>query len=650
MEKEKVTEDLWESLFPEESGTSLPDPSAAGENTGGQANIPTENAAGQEDFPIEEAVSQEDFPTEGTGYPEDYPIEEASSQEDFLPEEIGYQEDYPVEEPGNQEAIPAEEAAAGSGAEAAAPEEGISPADGQPGSEAPKGAAAVAEAMREAVQGEDASAPAPAPQAEEAPTSEEPEKKKKSKRPLIIAAVAVAALGIGYAAYAQQFEERFIMKTTINGIDVGGMTVEEAEDVLRQNVENYSLTIDLLGGHTHTIKSDDFDFTYLPGKRVKNLMEGQNRYTWGKGFVAGTPYEIETPASFSVDKLMEIVEGFEEVSGEGIVSPRDARMHYTKSGRFAIIPEVEGNEIDPAALTEAVLDCAARNEARLDAAAVDGIYLKPAVYADDEAMNERLDHLNKIFKVSISYNMPEEEGVMTFDSDDLIELTGLEENGYMYKDIDEETLTKSIRSFVAEMAETDIMTDRLPFKSTDLGTVYFDMGSTWGHVINQDVVAREMKTCFENGKSGTFDLTYTYQKDCPNSIGDTYIEVDIPTQSVYYYIDGDLVFYCGCVSGREYDRWTPTGIYSVIGKSRGIYLEGDYDEQGNPGYRSFVNFWMRFYAGYGLHDASWRSNSQFGTQTYLYSGSHGCVNLSYNSAQYLYENAPMGTPVLIVRN
>lgn len=514
------------------------------------------------------------------------------------------------------------------------------------------GSAAVAEAMLEAAQGEEAPAPVPAaaPQAEGTESSAAPEEKKKSRKGLILAAVAVAALGIGYAAYAQQFEDRFIKKTSINGIDVSGMTVAEAEDVLRKSVEDYSLTIDLLGGHTHTIKSGEFDFTYLPGNRINALMEAQNKYTWGKGFVAGTDYVIETPASFSVDKLEGIVQGFEEVSGDGIISPRDARMYYTKSGRFSIIPEIVGNEIDPQALTDAVLRCASHNETHLDAAGTEGIYRKPSVYADDAVMNERLDHLNRIFKVSISYNMPEDEGIMTFDSEDLIGLTGLDETGYMYRDIDEETLKESIRGFVAEMAETDIMTDHLPFKSTDLGTVYFDMGTTWGHVINQDIVNREMQTCFENGQGGTFDLAYTYQKDCPNRIGDTYIEVDIPTQYVYYYIDGELVYYCGCVSGREYDRRTPTGIYAIINKSRSIYLEGDFDSEGNPGYRSFVNFWMKFYKGYGLHDASWRSGSEFGTQTYKYSGSHGCVNLSYRSAQFLYENAPVGTPVLIVRN
>lgn len=67
--------------------------------------------------------------------------------------------------------------------------------------------------------------------------------------------------------------------------------------------------------------------------------------------------------------------------------------------------------------------------------------------------------------------------------------------------------------------------------------------------------------------------------------------------------------------------------------------------EGNS-YQSFVNFWMPFNEGVGLHDASWRGS--FGGDIYLYSGSHGCVNLPYSSAASLYEMVEIGTPVLVL--
>ena len=45
-----------------------------------------------------------------------------------------------------------------------------------------------------------------------------------------------------------------------------------------------------------------------------------------------------------------------------------------------------------------------------------------------------------------------------------------------------------------------------------------------------------------------------------------------------------------------------------------------------------------FHRGYALHGAPWRSS--FG-----YSGSHGCVNLPVAVAKWVYDFAPIGTPV-----
>ena len=69
------------------------------------------------------------------------------------------------------------------------------------------------------------------------------------------------------------------------------------------------------------------------------------------------------------------------------------------------------------------------------------------------------------------------------------------------------------------------------------------------------------------------------------------------------------------------------------------------DASGRPSYESFVNFWMPFYEGCGLHDASWRGS--FGGSIYLYDGSHGCVNLPLWAAKEIYEAVDTGTAIII---
>lgn len=69
-----------------------------------------------------------------------------------------------------------------------------------------------------------------------------------------------------------------------------------------------------------------------------------------------------------------------------------------------------------------------------------------------------------------------------------------------------------------------------------------------------------------------------------------------------------------------------------------------------------VTFWMPFDGAEGLHDASWRSNfgpgsnyapTDLGTGVSIL-GTHGCVNLPYDAAQFVWDWAPIGTTVVVV--
>ena len=49
------------------------------------------------------------------------------------------------------------------------------------------------------------------------------------------------------------------------------------------------------------------------------------------------------------------------------------------------------------------------------------------------------------------------------------------------------------------------------------------------------------------------------------------------------------------------------------------------------------NFWNNVsLCGIGLHDSTWRGG-YFGGEIYKYNGSHGCINMSYDDAKYVYD-------------
>ena len=125
-----------------------------------------------------------------------------------------------------------------------------------------------------------------------------------------------------------------------------------------------------------------------------------------------------------------------------------------------------------------------------------------------------------------------------------------------------------------------------------------------------------------------------------NPYGHTCVEVNITTQTVYVY-QGDTLFLTSpCVTGYKGVHNTTAGNFSIKGKERNTYLDG-------PTWHSFVNFWMPFNGGMGLHDAGWRgtSHENYGGQIYVTDGSHGCVNMPYDMAEKLYSIAYVGMPV-----
>lgn len=116
------------------------------------------------------------------------------------------------------------------------------------------------------------------------------------------------------------------------------------------------------------------------------------------------------------------------------------------------------------------------------------------------------------------------------------------------------------------------------------------------------------------------------------------IEVDVASQTIGLYEDGDCICMSDCVTGTQGEHDTPTGEYFITYKSRGETLSG-------ADYNVVVSYWMAFNGGIGIHDADWRSD--FGGDIYSYNGSHGCVNVPAWMAYELYTACEVGTAVVV---
>ena len=131
----------------------------------------------------------------------------------------------------------------------------------------------------------------------------------------------------------------------------------------------------------------------------------------------------------------------------------------------------------------------------------------------------------------------------------------------------------------------------------------------------------------------------------PNPYGETTcVEVCLSEQTAYVYVGKNLLLSTPVVTGKMTDdRKTPVGNFSIYSKETNRYLQGKNSD--GTKYKSYVKYWMPFHYGYGLHDASWRS--QFGGNIYVNGGSHGCVNMPPAAAEALFNIAYVGMPVYV---
>lgn len=177
--------------------------------------------------------------------------------------------------------------------------------------------------------------------------------------------------------------------------------------------------------------------------------------------------------------------------------------------------------------------------------------------------------------------------------------------------------------------------DLIPVNGAVSQKVYFDLNSEiqWLYAaLTSDMTARRTPD-FHGVQAGSYTNT--------NALGNTYIEIDLTAQALYYYVNGTLVLGTPIVSGNiAAGHGTPTGVFAINGnKCNNTYLTG-------RNYRSFVYNWMPFVGNsIGIHDATWRNS--FGGNIYQTSGSHGCVNIPLDAATKLYPIVNVGTPVIV---
>ncbi len=468
---------------------------------------------------------------------------------------------------------------------------------------------------------------------------------KKGRRGIMVAAIIIGVLVLGtggvYAGVGNYYNDKFLPGTSINHIDCSGMTVQQAEQLIRKKVEDYSLTIYAREAEPQVITAESIDYKYQPQEGVEQVLEQQKPMRWLNSFFSAHSYTVGESISYDKEKTRVQMNQLDCMQPDRQVPPTDAHLEY-QEGEFVIVPETQGTALDMEKVLEAICKCVEESQESLDLEE-QNVYYTAAVTQENPELAQEMEHLNSYAKASITYTFGDETEVLNGDVIRNWIFSG-EDNTL----IDEQLLESNVYNFVAELAaRRDTLGASRSFTTTSGHTINV-AGGNYGWQIDQYAEAIQLLEEIQSGQIVTREPNYTSTalNPGPNDIGNTYMEVDLTTQHMYFYREGTLIFESDFVSGKPTpERETPTGVCHMYYKKLNETLRGEKKENGEYEYETPVQYWMPFNGGVGFHDAPWQA--AFGGDVYTYNGSHGCINLPSDKAAELYEIIDTETPIVV---
>ena len=475
--------------------------------------------------------------------------------------------------------------------------------------------------------------------------SEEAEKNgKKAKRAGIIAGVVALVLIVGYVAGRQYFSTRFVPGTTVGGIDASNLTVEELTQQVEDQLAAYSdhVTGD---GLDLTLSASDLGLSIDGAAWAQEARESADPNTWVADLFAHRTIEPTVGVDLDEEKLATTVTAAVDAYNQTATPPTNATASYDEETKaFVVVPDALGTELS----TEAVVAKITRDATLLRSRTVIGEseLATPAINAENEQLLAAVEKANGMLAHSYT---------LTLDGKDL-DIAPVDSS-----------ITHSWISVVNGENGPEVVLDEhnsWQWCFDNLNAVVNGENETRVWEVESTQTAALLREALTAGTDGKLEVaTVTMETRPEESEGarerGRHIDVNLTTQYARLYDEnGNVLWRSPIVSGdASWGHNTPTGEFEINSMQTNVALKGlnngatpnekgEYEE--SDYYTSFVRYWMCFLGNeYGLHDADWRWEEEFGGETYLWNGSHGCVNLPVSKAEELYNLVHVGDKVII---
>ena len=451
----------------------------------------------------------------------------------------------------------------------------------------------------------------------------------------------LAVICLIYVAISVYFMSHFFVNTKINGKNFSGKTASDVEKYLQTNIKDYKLTILENEGRQDVISGSEIGLEYRAGTEAEKLLKDQNGFAWPKAFFTENSRRVSVNVSYNEESLNQRISQLSCLQTEQ--TPAENAKPEFDGNQYVIKPEVYGNAVDKERLTEQVKVHITEFQPQLDMVETK-CYAKPKYTEDSKEVQEACDAMNKYVNASITYPMNEPVVV-----DKALISQWLQVDGEMKVSLNTEAMKQWFTAF-GDKYDTQGTTRTFTTPAGKSATV---TGGTYGWSIDEDTELVNLQNSILNGEVVTREPAYyaggTAAAHSGQDWGNTYAEVDMSAQHMWYVQNGQVVLETDVVTGEPIpSKITPEGVYSLMWKQPNSVLVGDINpDTGEPAYRTKVKYWMQVTSsGVGFHDAIWQT--AFGGTLYQIpgTGSHGCINMPLDQAGALFNMIEPGTPVI----
>lgn len=462
------------------------------------------------------------------------------------------------------------------------------------------------------------------------------------KKGLIITAAVVGGLAGAYIGVSVFFMSHFYFNTEINGHNFSAKTVEDVEEYMKSQVKGYVLTVKEKENKSDTIEGSQISLAYVENDDIENALKKQNAFLWPSAFFVKNSTKVTVEVSYDKDALEKEIEHLQSVEAEQI-PPTNAYPKFDGT-QYVVEPEVTGTAVDMDVLHEKIAQYIQEFRSELDMEE-EGCYALPEYTKDSKEVQAACDKMNQYIKACITYPMDEN---VVVDKELISTWLGVDETMNV---VFNENGVKEWMTAFGDKYDTLGGTRTI---TSPWGKAAEVSGGDYGWSIDEETELTALINSIKNGEVVTKEPAYyiggTAASHGPQDWGNTYAEVDLSAQHMWYIQDGVVVLETDVVTGEPIpEKETPTGVYALKETTMHEVLVGEIvPETGEPEYRTPVDYWMRItWSGVGFHDATWQSTFGGTLNQIPGVGSHGCINMPYDQAAALYNLISTGTPVII---